>query len=683
MTLRLSGLSSGLDTESLIKSIMELQRKPIYQLQDNNKILQAKKNDLSSLKTALFTLSNTLADLTRSSAFSQRTTTTTDEKIVTATAQNNSSNASYIVDVTSMATVTRNTGSALAFTSGTYATKVSTEELLLAGDADANAAFNTSPLESEVTAGYFYINEKRIDVLATDTINTVLNKITASSAGVTATLSGDKITLTQKTVGDTQPITFGTDTSGFLTAAKLDTAVISPGTKADEDRLLKDTALNGTLTDGYFSINGTFFSVNKDTDTLSSIINKINQSTTAGVTAFYDPTSKKISLTSRTTGAKDITLGTNPGTDTSNFLDQVGLVQANQVLGADAAVKVNGVDVTAVNNKVTMNGITFDIKSAGTATVTVKNDVDAAVEKVKSFVTQYNAVIDLINGELSEEKVKDASTDADLVKGNLRADSILTGLRSSLRSYFYATVKSQPADMQQFSQIGISTGAVGSSADTTKDGKMVLDETKLRKALEADADSVASLFGKSSASVTGEELTDDGDGDDKTYTLANTSILTVPAPTIKVGSTVYTLVAASDLDPDEKQFAINYATGQITFSATPVAGTITANYDYRVTDGADAGLAMRMKTMVGELIRAGGTFDTRIGSNGSITKQINYQTKRIDDLERRLQMREEALYRQYTNLETLMSKMNSQSSWLTAQLASLTNTSTSNSNSNN
>ncbi|HBS58193.1 MAG TPA: hypothetical protein DEA44_02880, partial [Firmicutes bacterium] len=180
-------------------------------------------------------------------------------------------------------------------------------------------------------------------------------------------------------------------------------------------------------------------------------------------------------------------------------------------------------------------------------------------------------------------------------------------------------------------------------------------------------------------SVTGESL-GNGDGTNTTFTLAKTPVAAAPQPSITVDGEVYTLVAG---DPStvagSKEYSINYNTGVITFGIAPAAGKeVKATYDYDVTSGSEAGIAVRLKSVLGELTRVGGTFDGRIGSKGSVTKQISYQEKRIEDMERRLKMREEALYRQFTALETLMSKMNSQSSWLTAQLAQLPTSSSGN-----
>ena len=64
--------------------------------------------------------------------------------------------------------------------------------------------------------------------------------------------------------------------------------------------------------------------------------------------------------------------------------------------------------------------------------------------------------------------------------------------------------------------------------------------------------------------------------------------------------------------------------------------------------------------------------------NGTVTTSINGRSTEIDrmqdsisDWDSRLTLRQESLQRQFTALETALSQMNSQSSWLSGQLGSL------------
>jgi flagellar hook-associated protein 2 len=888
MATRLNGISSGLDTATLVSQLMQIERKPLYALQSRTTYMQSQKTDLSSIKSVLFSLQNSLTDLTYASSFQGRIANTTDDKIVTATAKNSAGNASYTIKVDKLATATTYTSKALGFGSGTAAKVVGNA---LAGSVNPNEFLKDATYSLGIGVGNFTINGTAIDVTETDTLNTILNKITGSAAGVTAsfdvatkqitltqktngatptiafgksdssgflvaskltqqatitggdlgsvdplldltgtgtgldtitagtftingtsiavaagdtlnvmlakinasaagvnaTFDGSKITLTQTTGkppftlgtlsdtsgflqavklvtpatmtggdlgalvdndevlvgaltavtglagtvaagtftingvsiavdasdtldttlakinasaagvtasydstshkvsltqknGSKSTITLGTDSSGFLAAVKLKGASsstrasagvtvtptsISAGTNASENQLLTSVLKNGAdlLETGYFSINGAFISVTS-TDTLATVISKINSSATAGVTAIYDANTQKISISSKTAGNKDIVFGTS-ATDTSDFLSQIAIT-TTKTAGAEATVKVNDVDVVAENNTITMNDATFTLKSVGTATVTVTNDTDAALTKVKAFIEKYNAAIDAIKAEMSEEKVKDASTDADKVKGNLRGDYLLTGLQSNLRSFMYKLVPSLPSSMNHFSQIGISTGAAESSLADAKTGHLVLDEAKFKSALASNPQAVADLFGNGTQSASEEEYTSNGT---TKLTLKNSSVLTVPAPTLTVAGITYTLSSNPSTASGSKEYSINYATGVITFGDAPTNGaTIKVSYDY---GGSVEGLATQMKKMLGEVTRVGGSIDSRIGSSGSLTKSMKFIAEGIESMEARMKLREETLYKKFGAMESIMSNMKNQQSWLTSQLAGL------------
>lgn len=676
--IRIDGLVSGLDTTSIVNKLMALERLPLLSMQSRQQKLQLQISALNTIKASIFALQTRATDLTRSSTFSAMKATSSNEQVAAATAMNGSASASYLVDITSLATADRYTSAALAFNDALKATMQSTGELNTTPgvDANPNAAFNSglTNLESAVTAGSFYVNNTRIDVLETDTINTVLNKITASTANVTAAydVNTDTITLTQKTGGETPTITLSGDTSGFLDAAKLSAATVNPGENADENKLLKDTYLDAALTDGYFSINGTFFSVDKNTDSLMSIINKINSSTTAGVTAFYDANSKTVSINSKTAGASgNIAFGTG-ATDTSNFLSAINITNTHEA-GADALVTVNGTAVQPVDNKISINGATITLKSAGTTTITVQSDIDKAVEAVKAFIEQYNKTMSDLNSKLTEQPLQDPQTDAERQTGILYGNSLLRNMAVSIRRSISTAVTGLSASISQLSQIGITTGAVGSSVSTAIQGTLVLDEEKLRSALTTNVQAVAAMLGNGTAAVAGEAV-GTGDGSTITFNLANKPVAFAPAPTITVGGVTYKMVSGTpSSDPADREYKLNFLTGEITFGAAPAAGqAIVANYNYSINTGSQAGIMVQLASKLGAFTTVGGTFDASIGSNGSLTRRVSDLNKQMESLQRRLDLREEGYYRQFAAMERALSIMKSQSDWLNGQLASLT-----------
>lgn len=784
-TTHLNTTVGGLDIDALISATIAAKSLPITLLQNKNAVLQAKINDYTTIKTALKTLQYAATDLTYSSTFTGRKATSSDEDVVTASATNGGTNGSYTIKVTSMATITSNSSSAIGnggskatiagtatydtsavLTDGTFTingktisvslgdtvndvlTKINnssagvtatmgadakititqnrvgsaptitvgsdssgflaaasiTQAGLVPGIDDTSTgtyttvtgdnAFDTTQLNqvitsyttSGITAGSFTINGKSISVTSTDTINTIANKITASGANVKATVGTDgKITLTQKTAGKDATITLGSDTAGFFTAAGITQAAATAGLGKDSDTTtpLKDVTGLGSVTSGYFSINGTFFAVDSATDTIDSIIKKINASTTAGVSAFYDSTTHKISLTSQIAGDKDITLGTS-STDSSNFLSQVGLLQDNQQTGADAVVTVNGISATATNNKITYQGNTFTLIGAGTSTVTVTDDVDSMVSKVQTFITAYNAAMDSIINKVTEQS-DSSSTDASV--GDLFGDSTLRSLEQSLRNYSSTVLSSQTSTMQQLSQVGITTGTAGVyDLAQIQSGHLVLDETKLRAALAADPTAVESLFGNTTVSVDAESV-GTGDGTTKTYTLKHGTDI-IGDPTIRVNGVTYTLVKAADLksynpSPTDgstpvttHQYSFDSKTGKITFADAPANNAvIQADYNYDVSSGSNAGLFVQMTSFLNSYTQYGGTLDSQTGTDGYLTKNITYNNSRIADLQYRLSQEQATLYTKYQNMQTTLQGLQSQGSYITALLASLTKSS--------
>ena len=132
---------------------------------------------------------------------------------------------------------------------------------------------------------------------------------------------------------------------------------------------------------------------------------------------------------------------------------------ANRVDGSDAVIYVNGAEYTGTSNTFSINGMsftasgvtseTYDATEATAVNVTVNTDVQGLYDKVKDFLTQYNALINemtkLYNAESSKgyepltDDEKEAMSDAEVEKWEakikdslLRRDDTLSGIISSM-----------------------------------------------------------------------------------------------------------------------------------------------------------------------------------------------------------------------------------------------------------
>ncbi|MEL6178565.1 MAG: hypothetical protein AAFS10_06410, partial [Myxococcota bacterium] len=145
-------------------------------------------------------------------------------------------------------------------TTATASTLTSTEAINTMGPFDPNVAFNTSPgLEggASVVDGSFDLNGTLIAVQASDTLNDVLDRINTSGAGVNATYDAgtESVTFTRQTTG-ANAITASSDTSGLLSALKLDSAITQLGEEADADKTLQEVAALSGISTGSATING-------------------------------------------------------------------------------------------------------------------------------------------------------------------------------------------------------------------------------------------------------------------------------------------------------------------------------------------------------------------------------------------------------------------------------------------
>lgn len=194
-----------------------------------------------------------------------------------------------------------------------------------------------------VVDGSFLVNGVAVSVFANDTIDDIVAKISASGAGVTATFDSqqERIVLTQDTLGATPTITLSGDTSGFLAATKLASAVVTPGTDDQRAVALENVSQFASMIAGSFNLNGHDITIDPTVDTLNDVIARIN-SGGVGARAAYDTLSGEFELRSNSSAPKlEVTDGS------SKFLSGVliddGLYRGEErsTLSSDAARKVS------------------------------------------------------------------------------------------------------------------------------------------------------------------------------------------------------------------------------------------------------------------------------------------------------------------------------------------------------
>lgn len=632
-TSRISGLASGLDTESLVEDLTAATRAKIEKSQQQKQILEWKQEDYRGILTKLVDFNNkyfgtSSGTISIGESLCRLTASSSNTGYISAVAGTTAkSNSVYISNIVSMATAAKIQSSAtvspdLAFTLsldnlanlGSKSMKVSLDDLsetitfsditYSTGEDVANEL--NSRLEDAFGAG-------RVTVSAAD------GKLTFSAAANSIIRIADS-----GNEGNEALAVLGF-TDSDLSSNRLDLSK----TLADYSQLF------GSDTTFEFSINGQDFSF-ANTTSLSKIITSINSSS-ANVKISYSNISDTFAISSKETGT-----GSNIETTdlTGSFIGTILGGSGITTAGTNAVVKLSldgstqaadQITITRNTNTFSVDGTTYTITGMAGGTieegVTVKTalDTDSIVEKIKSFVDDYNTLLGAINGKISEERDGDFQPLTDSQKdelsddeaktwnekariGWLRNDIYLNDITTSLRSSLYTKVESLDSVGDDIglilSDIGITT------SDYTENGKLRIDEDKLRTALAKDTEKVLRLFTQQSSI---------------SYSLYNSS--------------------------ENK----------------------TQRYN-------ESGLLWRINDIVKGNINAVGKKGALVGlvgnpSNGYIgtytySERLNQIEEKIGALKDKLEDEEKYFWSKFTSMETSLSSLNAQSAWLTSQLTS-------------
>ncbi|MDX9870887.1 MAG: flagellar hook-associated protein 2 [Clostridia bacterium] len=106
--IRLSGLATGMDTESLVRDMMKIARMPLDKKLKTKQTLQWKQEDYRTMNLSLLALKNKAFDMRLESSFTARKITSGNQDIVTATATGEAINGTFNLKVAQLAEAASN-----------------------------------------------------------------------------------------------------------------------------------------------------------------------------------------------------------------------------------------------------------------------------------------------------------------------------------------------------------------------------------------------------------------------------------------------------------------------------------------------------------------------------------------------------------------------------------------------
>lgn len=286
-----------------------------------------------------------------------------------------------------------------------------------------------------------------------------------------------------------------------------------------------------------FSINDVVFAFDKNAS-IRDVMNEVNKSA-AGVNMSYSSFSDSFTLTAKVTGSGDniklsetVDVKNSNGTTSTYETDFLSMMFGkytngtigDETPGKDAVLTVNGSEIVRSSNTVNIDGVTLELLKAtpedfnNTEAISVKVDAQPVVDMIKTFITEYNSLIEKLSGLLSEKKAraggdkgayylpltddqKAAMSDKEVElwdemgkKGLLNNDPTISKMLTSIRTAMSSMVETGNGNVS-LSSIGIKP----MSYFDDKLGRLTVDEEALRKAIENDPDSVMNLFTQQSA----------------------------------------------------------------------------------------------------------------------------------------------------------------------------------------
>lgn len=543
MAMRMTGLISGMDTESMVKELVSANSEKVNKIKQKKQDVEWKKEIWSGLNTKIYNFYKTqLSSFKTVSNYKTKKATVSDETKVAVKAGSGASNGTHMISVSQTASSAYLTGDNIKKYGKTFTTyndaglSTKFEDMV---DADGNSlnlkGQTISFSEGTETIEFVLGGEGENGVASLSELNEKLGanenfkglsasikdgKLTFGNATATTNDSGDLVGTTffvnADALGLTGVISYNKDSeNGNTMSADFTAKVKQDFTSADISGSTKLADL-GIKVGTTFSVNGKDFVVD-DKSTIDDFTTALSK---MGVSASFDAAQGRFYINASKTGAAN---DFNVTSSDNDALDILGLgSKATKIDARDAIIYYNNVKYTSDSNTMTINGMTITAKAVTDAPVNVEisADTDAAYDNIKKFVKAYNELIDEMNKYYNESDAGyDALTDDEKSKlsdtqiekweekakqGLLRRDSTLQSLLSNMRTMLNKGVDVTLADgttrTMSLASLGIVTG------DYSENGKLHImgdaddedyasQENKLRAALESDDGIVGQIIG--------------------------------------------------------------------------------------------------------------------------------------------------------------------------------------------
>ncbi len=486
MAMRLSGLMSGMDTESIIEQLVSAKKTKVDNTKKAQTKLEWKQDAWKSLNTKLKNLqSKYLSSMRFSDAYSKKTTKVSNSNAVSVITGENAVNGVQTLEIKKLAKTGYLTGSAIKGTGADKLTALSKmSDLGVTGTGSINVSSGSTSVD--------------IQIGEETTISDVLTQL--KSAGLNANFDeqNQRFFISSKESGAANDFSITASDQGGLDA-------------------LKALGLQESITD-------------KDIEILGKIKDNI------GLLTKDDIEMLDVSATMKKYIADASAYASGNTSDEAKFAydlvtNATKTEGATKINGQDAEIYLNGAKFTSNNNTFAINGLTFtalnETKEGEQITVTTEQDTDGIYDMVKNFLKEYNAIINemdkLYNAASAKgyepltTEEKDALSDSEIEEYEkkikdalLRRDDNLNSVSSAMKSVMSSGIEIGGKTMYLY-DFGIDTLGYFEAADNEKyayhiagdpdDPDTAGNADKLKSMIANDPDTVVSFFTKLSQNL--------------------------------------------------------------------------------------------------------------------------------------------------------------------------------------
>lgn len=521
-TFSIGGLSTGLDTKSIVDQLMQIDSRPKMKMEWNKALWDARKAGWGDLNGRLLSLQNFANVLLRPDAWSGgvagASALSSDSSRVSATLSGTGQAAgTYALEVQALARGELWTSNGAALPSPTGGTRTSGQWFEATNDS-LDAADRLSRLRTDtgltmsvgagstITMNWTVGGTAQSATFSVATASTFQNFADWAAQqvgnGATATIlpSGQlALNTAAGTANEITALSFSATTTTGAAATRFNSSVgaTSTTTVAASDGGAPADTLSIQMGASTWNV------AVQQGDQISDIAARINATAGVGVSAVVNGSGL---LELRSTGigaAQSFTISS-----TGALAGMLGFTETEAAL--DAQYTLDGAARTSSSNtgiQDAIPGVSLDLLAVTTAAVSITVQppatdpaaqdqwVSDTKKKILDFVNQYNSVRDFIGSKTGEQKVRSPKNLGDYLQGPLARDVRFASVGYDLQRKVGDVVSGLPAGSAMLADIGITSshtpGAGGSSS-----GKLVIDDAKLEAALRADPSQVQAIMGQ-------------------------------------------------------------------------------------------------------------------------------------------------------------------------------------------